>query len=146
MQLTEHFADTELGVANCDPRIMVNAQTLCEKILEPIRAQLGPIAVDDGYRDPAHNARVGGKPDSQHLYLNGNSAADIRSTQAGLQEAFDWIRLTSHLPFDQVILEYAHGAPACIHLSYDSGKTEQRRQALTGTTGAGTVYVEVEVR
>jgi hypothetical protein len=49
--------------------------------------------VDDGYRDPAHNARVGGKPESQHLYLGGNSAADFRPVGAGLQTVFDWIRL-----------------------------------------------------
>jgi zinc D-Ala-D-Ala carboxypeptidase len=34
----------------------------------------GPVAIASGYRDPGHNAAVGGKPSSQHLYGN---AADI---------------------------------------------------------------------
>jgi len=34
----------------------------------------GPVRIDSGYRDPAHNKAVGGKPNSQHLYGN---AADL---------------------------------------------------------------------
>jgi len=35
----------------------------------------GPVVVISGYRDPRHNAAVGGAPGSQHLYGN---AADLR--------------------------------------------------------------------
>lgn len=38
------------------------------------RALGGPVRIVSGYRDPAHNAEVGGAPDSQHLYGN---AADV---------------------------------------------------------------------
>jgi zinc D-Ala-D-Ala carboxypeptidase len=34
----------------------------------------GPVAIDSGYRDPAHNKAVGGAKNSQHLYGN---AADL---------------------------------------------------------------------
>jgi zinc D-Ala-D-Ala carboxypeptidase len=34
----------------------------------------GPVAIVSGYRDPAHNKAIGGRPNSQHLYGN---AADL---------------------------------------------------------------------
>jgi hypothetical protein len=148
MQLSPHFADTELGVAGCEQRLIANATVLCEKLLEPVRAKFGSIAVDDGYRDPGHNARVGGACDSQHLYEAGNAAADIRvivPVTGGLQTVFDWIRLDSKLPFDQVILEFSKGAPACVHLSYDSGKAAQRREALVGETNGQGSYTPAQV-
>lgn len=146
MQLTEHFTDAELGVAGCGPSLIDNATYICTVLLEPIRAQFGPVSVDDGYRDPAHNARVGGKPDSYHLFNGGQSAADIRVNGATLQMLFDWIRLKSELPFEEVILEYSKdNLPACVHLAIDSQAATPRRLALTGSTGAGEVYAPVEV-
>jgi zinc D-Ala-D-Ala carboxypeptidase len=147
MQLTPHFADTELGVAGLEPRLQTNAATLCGKLLEAIHDQFGPIAVDDGYRNPAHNAAVGGEADSQHLYIGGNSAADIRgmATGADPESIFNWVRLMSHLPFDQVILEYEKGIPACVHISYDSDLQAQRRMALVGETNGTGSYRSVPV-
>ena len=146
MQLTPHFADTELGVAGCEWRLIDNATMLCLKILEPIRAQFGAVTVDDGYRDPGHNGRVGGVSNSQHLYLGGNSAADVRPVSGMIQEAFDWIRLESGLPFDQAILEYEHGVPACVHVSYDCDRATQRREALIGETNGRGAYTPATVR
>ena len=146
MQLTEHFADVELGVAGCEERIVRNASYLCVAVLEPIRAEFGPVRVHDGYRDPGHNARVGGKAASFHLFEGGKSAADIDAPGTGIKTLFDWVRLESGLPFDKVILETnAEGMPMTVHLQIDSGSTP-RRQAFTGSTGAGTAYVEVEVK
>lgn len=144
MQLTEHFADTELGVAGCAQNIVDNATYLCAKLLEPVRAEFGPVAVHDGYRDPAHNARVGGKPNSYHLFEGGKSAADI-SGNFSLQTIFDWIRLESGLSFDKVILEFRGGFPACVHLQVNS-HAAPRRLAFTGSTGAGVVYLPAQVR
>src|SRR3569833_1171755 len=98
VNLTDHFKDTELGVANCDPRLLSNAQFLCQKVLEPLRAKIGPILVHDGYRDPGHNVRVGGKPTSFHLFDDGIAAADISSATVANKTIFDWLRLESHLP------------------------------------------------
>lgn len=43
--------------------------------LERYRRLLGrPVTIVSGYRDPAHNAAVGGAPNSQHLFGN---AADV---------------------------------------------------------------------
>ena len=146
MQLSPNFADTELGVEQAPVQVVVNATCLCDKLLEPIRAHFGgPVGLSCGWRPPAHNAAVGGKKDSQHLYLGGNSAGDIEKLSVPLQEGFDWIRLESGLPFDQLILEGSNSTPRCIHISYNSARTAQRRQALTGSTGAGKVYIPVKV-
>ncbi len=146
MQLTEHFTAEELGVAQAEPPIVANATWLCAHILEPIRAEFGPVHVHDGFRAPAHNSEVGGKSNSFHLYLLGESAADIDALPAvSIPDLFDWIRLKSKLPFDKVILEYnSSGQPGCVHLQADSAKSP-RRQAFIGSTGAGTSYRQVEV-
>jgi hypothetical protein len=147
MQLSPHFADTELGVSGAFPTIVANAMVLCNVLLEPLRAKFGPILITCGYRNPQHNAAVGGAPDSQHLYQGQNAAADFRPLAVDLTVAFDWIRLQSHLPFDQVILETDPGTqiPACIHISYNGALTKQRRMALTGETNGAEAYTAVQV-
>lgn len=145
MQLTEHFADTELGVAGCAQPIIDNATYICAQLLEPVRTLFGPVAVHDGYRDPAHNVRVGGKPTSYHLFEGGKSAADISVSSGTLEALFDWIRLESGLPFDEVILEFSGGVPGCVHLQINA-QVAPRRLAFTGSTGAGTVYLPAQVK
>jgi hypothetical protein len=146
MQLTAHFADAELGVAGQEQRLIDNATFLCTTLLEPIRAQFGPVRVHDGYRSPDHNAAVGGKPDSYHQFDGTQSAADFDCPQASYQAVFDWIRWQSGLPFDKVILENnAASEPACIHVQVDSA-VPPRRLAYIGSTGAGTVYTPVSVK
>ena len=145
VKLTENFLDTELGVAGLDPRIVGNATYLCSELLEPIRLHFHqPIHVHDGYRDPQHNARVGGKPNSWHLYEGGHAAADINVMGVDLTEAFDWITLSSGLPFDKVILEAKNGRPATIHLQIDC-LVAPRRLAYTGGTGDSQDYTQVTV-
>jgi Peptidase M15 len=144
--LTEHFSEEELGVAGCDPRLANNAKALCDRILEPIRDQYGePLRVHDGYRDPGHNARVGGKAASWHLYSGTQAAADIDVQGIPLREVFDWVRLKSGLPFDKVILETnAAGIPACIHLQFDYA-SGPRRLAYIGGTGNSQSYTPMSV-
>lgn len=145
-QLSEHFTDVELGVEGAEPRLVANATFLCETLLEPIRTKFGPVKVHDGYRSPEHNAAVGGKPTSYHQFDGTRSAADFDVLPTPFQEAFDWIRMESGLPFDKVILEHNEsGNPAAIHIQVDSA-VAPRRLAYTGSTGAGTVYTPCEVR
>ncbi len=146
MQLTEHFTDVELGVDAAEQRLIDNATFICAQLLEPIRAKFGPVKVHDGYRSPDHNAAVGGKPTSWHQFDGTQSAADIDVLPVSFHECFDYIRLESNLPFDKCILESgADGSPRTIHLQIDSA-ANSRRLAYTGSTGAGTAYLPVEVR
>lgn len=65
-RLSEHFTVAELrskGNGNC----YIRRELLVA--LEIVRAHFGrPLAVVSAYRDPAHNARVGGASKSMHLY------------------------------------------------------------------------------
>lgn len=150
MLLSPHFGDEELGVINCPQNIIDNAVYLCLNILEPIRKHFGrPINIHDSYRDPSHNARVGGKKDSFHLFAGGRSAADFDvggDSAPSYAQIFDWIRLQSKLPFDKVILEHnVAGENAAIHIQVDRDNSP-RREAFVGGTGASQHYVLVETR
>jgi len=146
MQLSPHFADTELGVAGCSPQIIANAVQLCTILMEPIRTKFGPVNVHDGYRTPEHNRRVGGAADSQHLYFGKNSAVDFGSSYYSYNQIFNWLRFYSHLPFNQVILERNKaGLDRCIHISYNGALTTQRREALMGMTNGQSGYTNVGV-
>lgn len=147
MQLSLHFSDKELGVIGCDQNIVTNATFLCVNILEPIREHFkSSINVHDGYRDPGHNARVGGKTASFHLFGAGHAAADIDVSGHSYREVFDWMRLTSKLPFDKIILESnAAGIPATIHIQVDRNNPP-RRESFVGSTGNGIHYTLVETR
>lgn len=142
VRLSFYFSEAELGVAEAEERLKENARELCERVLEPVRLHFGmPVCVHCGYRDPQHNRRVGGKVNSWHLYEGGRAAADFHVEGESLREVFDWMRLESGLPFDKVILESSGGVARCIHVQMECG-VEPRRLAYSGSTGAGTVYVQ----
>ena len=85
MRITEHFDSSELaqparhGFERVEyPQRWVDdgtAELLCTE-LEAIRAGCGgkPMAILSGYRSPAYNEKIGGKPASQHM---SGRAADI---------------------------------------------------------------------
>ena len=52
----------------------IKVNRILVRALDTYRDRYGPTSIVSGYRDPAHNRKVGGKPNSQHLYGN---AADI---------------------------------------------------------------------
>lgn len=157
MKLTDHFSEAELDVEHAPAEVIGAARILCHELLEPIRARFGEIGVTSGYRPPEHNAAVGGKAKSFHLYQDGKAAADFKPLVPGvcLQEVFDWIRLSSGLKFDKVILEYDPGSfeervlkegsrRKCIHIQLHTNMAP-RRQAFIGETGAGETYLPVHV-
>lgn len=148
MQLSPHISDKEMGVIGCEQRIIDNAEFLCITILEPIRAHFGrPLNIHDAYRDPAHNARVGGKVASFHLFDGGHAAADFDcggDTKPTYRQVFDWIRLESKLPYDKVILEHNDaGEDRVVHIQIDRNHPP-RREAYVGGTGNSTQYTLVQ--
>lgn len=145
-QLTPNISEAEMGVEGADQRLKDNAKFLCVEILEPIRAHYASsIIIHCGYRPPEHNAAVGGKPKSYHLFNDGKAAADFHLKGIGFAQAFDWIRAVSGLPFDKVILEHdVNDVPKCIHVQVDRFNAP-RRLAFVGSTGDGKVYTPVAV-
>lgn len=121
---------------------------LCMDFLEPIRAHFGgkKMLITSGYRGPLLNSAVGGASDSQHMATANYCAVDFIIPGVPLQDVFDWIRLESGLPFDQVILERGreerHEWDDCIHISC---LKMPRRMALVGETGNRGAYKAVEV-
>ena len=140
MKLTENFTLQELiksqtalrkGINNkpASPDIVVNLQTLCEKVLQPVRDHFGkPVTVNSGYRCPKLNKAIGSSSKSQHTK---GLAADIEIPGVSNKELAEYIE--SNLPFDQLILEFYNGVDpnsGWVHVSYVNDD-KNRKQTLT---------------
>lgn len=135
MQLTDHFTLAELTRSDTADRkhidntptveVVANLRALCRNVLEPARVSFGaPIYVTSGYRCPALNAAVGGKPTSQHLR---GEAADLQVQGVrNLKRLYKVIK--SHGIFDQLLYETNRTGAKWIHVSYTS--YGNRRQAI----------------
>ena len=134
MKLTEHFTLSEFVRSetatnkNIDnmptPDVVDNLRNLCSNVLEPARVSFcAPIYITSGYRCPALNKAVGGKPTSQHLR---GEAADLQVRGIeNLRKLYKLIR--DNGVFDQLLYE-SNGATKWIHVSYKS--SGNRRQAI----------------
>ena len=146
MKLSEHFDLVEFcasevaarrGLDNTiPPELIPNAVALCQNVLEPARAVLGPIRVNSGYRSKKVNSAVGGAWGSQHTL---GQAADIipLGPNVPLFDLFDYIY--KNLLFDQLIWEFG----SWVHVSYNS---TPRRNVLVASALPGkqrAVYAEV---
>ena len=151
--LSPHFALSEFThsvtaqqahIENIPPEVVVAfARQFCTEILEPIRERFGSVVITSGYRCPALNVLVHGVSSSDHQWTTERIAADFFTPQAVLQQVFDWIRLESKLPFDQVIREHSSGRGGdCIHISY---RADPRRMAMVGATHNQSGYERVDV-
>lgn len=117
-----------------------NIKYLCENVLEPLRAAVGPLYVSSGYRCPELNKRIGGASQSAHMCLGGDAAADIISPLMSVKELF--AAAVSHgLRFDQVIEEFGEW----VHIA--STRTETPRGEIffaRKTPGGKTYYAKPE--
>lgn len=101
------------------PHIVGQLRELVQNVLDPLRAEIGPIHISSGYRPVIVNKGIGGSLTSQHVL---GQAADIMSDHMPVRQVFDTIR-RMELPFDQVIEEFG----SWTHVSYGP---RHRRQAL----------------
>jgi len=142
-QLTEHFTLAEMthsntavrkGIPNVAPSNVVKAMTtLCEKVLEPVRAHYGrPVRVFSGYRSPRVNTAVGGAASSQHCL---GEAVDFVVPGVSNIEVCRWIE--ANLRYDQLIREF--GESGWIHVSYGPKMRNQELSAVK--RGGKTVYL-----
>lgn len=77
MKLTENFYLAEFACHDGTPvpKKYLENVTLLAMQLQVLRDYIKePVRLNSGFRTPAHNARIGGAPGSQHLYAK---AADI---------------------------------------------------------------------
>lgn len=135
MQLTEHFTLSEFVRSETaahkhidntpSPEVVENLRALCRHVLEPARVAFGaPVYITSGYRCPALNKAVGGKPTSQHQY---GEAADLQVQGVrNLKRLYKVIK--DHGIFDQLLYETNQAGAKWIHVSYTS--YGNRRQAI----------------
>jgi hypothetical protein len=123
-ELTRSATADARGLANMpNAAQLLKLHRLCHEILEPVRAQFGPVKVTSGFRCFT--------PESQH---GEGEAADFEVPGVPNLTVAIWIR--DHLPFDQLILEaWSPGDPNAgwIHCSYRDGRL--RHSVLRTPTG-----------
>lgn len=140
MKLSQNFSLQELlksqtaerkGISNKpdNPLYITNLQTLCEKVLQPVRDHYGsPVVINSGFRCNKLNKAIGSSSKSQHTR---GEAADIEVPGVSNKQLAEYIK--DNLPFDQLILEFYNGVDprsGWVHVSYvDDDKN--RKQSLT---------------
>jgi uncharacterized protein YcbK (DUF882 family) len=81
LKLSKYFTSKEFENST-DTEFMLDPELIV--LLDLIREEFGkPIRITSGYRSPAHNAKVGGSPRSQHML---GKAADITPGQFSSSE------------------------------------------------------------
>jgi len=137
MKLSAHFSLSELtksatalrhGIDNTpNPAQIENLRLLCEKVLEPVRANYHrSMTPSSGFRCLELNRRIGSKDSSQHTR---GEAVDFEVAGVDNLDLFNWIR--DNLKYDQLILEfYKPGIPSSgwCHVSYK--RTGNRNMAF----------------
>ena len=100
MPTSEHFSESELSCHCCGRGVEKISSKLLE-LLEQLRANIGgPLEISCAYRCPAHNAEVGGVPNSQHVL---GTAADVQTPNyehCHTPEQLQWY--CEQLPFDAI--------------------------------------------
>lgn len=130
-QLSPNFKLSELvgsntakakGLANDPtPEIEEALEDLCKEALEPMRALVGPLKVNSGYRSEAVNKAVGGSKSSAHCH---GHAADVVPLKCTWKQAMDKV-VEAKLELDQLIYEHTW-----LHVGHVHPKTKGKRGDL----------------
>ena len=114
----DEFAPGEIVKAYLTPDIIANVKALA-KTLQRARNKINfSIRITSAVRTPAHNAAIGGVPNSQHTFGMAVDVQPIPNTTENAKKL--WDALTSGT-YDQLIWEnapYPNGLPSHIHFSY----------------------------
>lgn len=127
-QLSPHFKLSEMINSNTartknlsnEPtsEIEANLEKLCVEALEPIRALVGPLKVNSGYRSDAVNKAVGGSTTSAHSF---GLAADLNPVKGTWKDLMDKV-ISAKIPLDQIIFEHTW-----VHVGLLNPKTKAKR-------------------
>lgn len=139
-EFTKSQAGERFGIANVpDEKQIACMKRLCEKVLEVVRLNLGPVHVNSGFRSLEINGLIGGASSSQHCK---GEAADIEIPGIANGDLARWIE--KHCEYDQLILEcYKPGVPTSgwVHVSFKS--VDNRKSELTATViGGKMIYTQ----
>ena len=123
MNLSEHFTLEELvasdtaarkGIDNTPSGRQVQKLTYLASRLEEVRALVGPLHVNSGYRSFNLNRAIGSKDTSQHVACE---AADLSSAQYSALQLCQAV-VDSGIQFDQLIYEFE----SWMHISFAQGR------------------------
>ena len=128
-----YFAEKELGIDGANAIVKKNMNTLVDKILDPLRAKVGAIRVNSGYRTPAYNKQIGGATNSQHCR---GEAVDIFPLEKDIDNVFTMI--IREFKYDQVILERNSRGSRWIHISYKAEGNRQKAMTASVINGKAT--------
>lgn len=119
-----------LGIDNTpDKETTDKLHLLITECLNPIREACGfPITVTSGFRCARLNAKVGGKPTSQHL--KGEAADLVGKSDAQTRKIFETAKTLGR--FDQLLYERNSAGRIWVHISYK--KSGNRKQCIDNYT------------
>ena len=133
MELTKSQTAERFGIDNTpNDNAVANLKSVCENILEPIRAHYGvPFSPSSGFRSKELNQAIGGSLRSSHLL---GLAVDLEVPGISNPDLARWAQ--ANLVFDQVILECWNGEPGSgwVHIGCSDNP---RGDVLTFSRGDG---------
>jgi len=133
-ELVETNTGKQKGIANDPtPEIEAALEALCVEVLEPIRALVGPLKVNSGYRSAAVNLAIGGSKTSAHCH---GHAADIVSVKTSRKVLCDKV-IAAGIKLDQIICE-----PTWVHVGhvYPVSKKQRGERLSMFRVGGSTKY------
>ena len=87
-KLSEHFKVKEFACRDGSEPVLVSPALVT--VLEAVREHFGkPVRINSGYRNPAYNKKVGGKPRSQHTI---GTAADVSVSGVSPEDVARFVR------------------------------------------------------
>ena len=135
-QLTPHFSYYEMTRSAWAERYhrdntpdclqLAALENLCRVLLEPLRAQFGPIRINSAFRSPTVNEGVHGVGASKHLT---GEAVDIRIPNVETGRAY-YRFILHHVDFDQLLFEHRRDGAMWIHCSVCLDPRENRHQSF----------------
>jgi len=138
VQLSPHFALSELLRSDAaraqglyqvpTPIVVERLRELCVELLEPVRAEVGPLRVTSGYRRQAVNSAVGGSSTSAHMSGWAADVVPVRGTPEQIMRLL--YEAGQVLAWDQAILYNSH-----VHLGLRRPATGEQRLQLIYSNG-----------
>ena len=141
-EATKSNTATRLGIDNFPTNdILINMQTVANKIFEPLRIYIGePIYISSFYRSPELNKAIGGSTRSQHCKGQAIDIDDVYSKKFTNADYFNYIK--ENLEFDQLIWEFGDNVnPNWIHFSYCDNNRNRILKAIK--ENGKTKYIQI---